>query len=440
MRKIDILKTSWSNLKRNKTRSTLTIIAVFVGSATIMTTNSVGSGIKSYLDAQIGMLGDSRSLITTQKSTTSENANSPQKYDPTKVRAQPSGLSTPESSAGGSPFSSAFLLTQADISKLTKEPGVTSVKPLLSLLPDYITTGQGKYLIATQPAIVDSVSYSLAAGQNLDKSSTENQVLLPTFYLGALGFDSAQQAVGKNITLAVSDQLGNRKDFTAEVVGVVNKSFVSSNNLILNRSFTEKAVAYQDNGKPEASKNIYTAAIVKYQDSYSDQQLKTLQKDLEEQGYNAVTIKDQQKIVFNIVDAVIMVLNLFGVVALTAASFGIINTLYMAVQERTKEIGLMKAVGMGRGKIFALFSIEAAFLGLIGSTVGVLFAMGLGRVINNVASNGILKDFEGLQLLTFEFTSVITVIGVVTLIAFLAGTLPARKASKLDPIEALRYE
>jgi putative ABC transport system permease protein len=99
-----------------------------------------------------------------------------------------------------------------------------------------------------------------------------------------------------------------------------------------------------------------------------------LKDDLDSKGLKAVTIKDQQKIIFATIDAVVVILNIFGVVALTAASFGIINTLFMAVQERTKEIGLMKAVGMSKGKIFALFSIEATLLGLLGSLLGVAVA------------------------------------------------------------------
>ena len=112
----------------------------------------------------------------------------------------------------------------------------------------------------------------------------------------------------------------------------------------------------------------------------------------------------------------------------------------MAVQERTKEIGLMKAVGMSRRKIFSLFSIEAALLGFIGSALGVGVAMVLGGVINDVAAGSVLKGLEGLQLLTFNLRSSMTIIAIITFIAFLAGTLPARKASKLDAIEALRYE
>jgi putative ABC transport system permease protein len=112
----------------------------------------------------------------------------------------------------------------------------------------------------------------------------------------------------------------------------------------------------------------------------------------------------------------------------------------MSVQERTKEIGLMKALGMGRRKIFALFSIEAVLIGFWGSILGIIFANFLGKIVNNLSTKGFLKDFPGLNLLSFPAkASTIIVVGIM-LIAFLAGTLPARRASRKDPIDALRYE
>jgi putative ABC transport system permease protein len=193
-------------------------------------------------------------------------------------------------------------------------------------------------------------------------------------------------------------------------------------------------------GKTAEQKSIYSAFFAEFKPDLSEEQIDTLKDNLDSKDLKAVTIKDQQKIIFATIDAVVVILNIFGVVALTAASFGIINTLFMAVQERTKEIGLMKAVGMSKGKIFALFSIEATLLGLFGSLLGVGAASILGRIANNIATEGFLKDFEGLTLLSFRWQSITVIVLIITFIAFLAGTLPARKASKLDPIEALRYE
>ena len=141
-----------------------------------------------------------------------------------------------------------------------------------------------------------------------------------------------------------------------------------------------------------------------------------------------------------VINGIIGVLNAFAVIALIAAGFGIVNTLLMSVQERTREIGLMKAMGMGGGKIFALFSVEAIFIGFLGSALGAGIAVGLGSVISSVLSNTVLSALPGLHIMLFTPASVATIIGVVMLIAFLAGTLPARRAAKQNPIDALRYE
>jgi putative ABC transport system permease protein len=119
---------------------------------------------------------------------------------------------------------------------------------------------------------------------------------------------------------------------------------------------------------------------------------------------------------------------------------GIVNTLLMSVQERTREIGLMKAMGMSGGKIYALFSTEAVFIGFLGSAMGALVAIGVGSAISNVLSETLLSDLQGLDVLKFAPASVAGIVLVVMLIAFLAGTLPARRASKQNPIDALRYE
>jgi putative ABC transport system permease protein len=165
-----------------------------------------------------------------------------------------------------------------------------------------------------------------------------------------------------------------------------------------------------------------------------------LQNRLKAEGYSGETVKDQISTVFTVISALTDVLDGFGAITLLAAAFGIVNTLYMSVSERTKEIGLMKALGMGKQRIFLLFSIEAILIGFWGSVIGVGFANIIGRLVDDISSKGFLKDFTGLQLLSFPARPSITIILAIMLIAFLAGTLPARRASQKDPIDALRYE
>ena len=139
-------------------------------------------------------------------------------------------------------------------------------------------------------------------------------------------------------------------------------------------------------------------------------------------------------------DAITTVLTIFGAISLLAASIGIINTLYMAVQERTREIGLMKSMGLSKAKIFGMFSIEAIALGFWGGILGLIIAYIARAVVNPLASRTFLAGLPGFTLVEFNPLYLVIIIVVVMVIAFLAGTLPARRAAGKDPIEALRYE
>ncbi|MGH7920828.1 MAG: ABC transporter permease, partial [Candidatus Dormibacteraceae bacterium] len=169
-------------------------------------------------------------------------------------------------------------------------------------------------------------------------------------------------------------------------------------------------------------------------------QIETMKRTLRGEGYSAQTIQDEQSSIFSEVNAIIVVVDMFAAIALLAASFGIINTLLMAVKERTREIGLMRALGMSSRRVFVLFSIEAVLIGFWGSLLGTGFAILAGEAVNAVGRNGFLKSCPGWSLLTFPPTTIVAVIAGIMLIAFVAGTLPALRASRKDPIEALRYE
>ena len=122
------------------------------------------------------------------------------------------------------------------------------------------------------------------------------------------------------------------------------------------------------------------------------------------------TVADQIGDFKTVIDAIILVLNGFAILALLAAGFGIVNTLLMSVQERTREIGLMKARGMSGGKVYTLFSLEAVVIGFLGSAIGAGVAIGLGSALSAVLSQGLLSGLPGLNILLFEPASVAFVI------------------------------
>jgi len=159
---------------------------------------------------------------------------------------------------------------------------------------------------------------------------------------------------------------------------------------------------------------------------------------LEDEFY-AQTAEDLQGVIFSIVNILQGIVLGFGVIALIASVFGIINTQYISVLERTREIGLMKALGMRGGGVSRLFQFEAAWIGFLGGVIGAAIAVVLGILFNPTITE-LLGLGEGNYLLIFQPLPLIGMVIVLMLIAMLAGWFPARKAAKLDPIEALRTE
>ena len=158
--------------------------------------------------------------------------------------------------------------------------------------------------------------------------------------------------------------------------------------------------------------------------------------------YQGTTIAGQLGTFQTVIDGISLVLNAFAIIALLAAGFGIINTLLMSVQERTREIGLMKAMGMSGARIFALFSTEAVFIGFLGSAIGAGIAILVGGVVSKVLGAGPLKALAGLQILQFTPASILTVLLLLLVmgISLVAAVLPAGRAARQSPIDSLRYE
>lgn len=431
MKITDIILTASSNLKRAKLRSFLTIIAIFIGSLTLTLTNGLGSGISSYIDRQVNSLGAKDVLVIQPKTKSATDDNGkPQKYEEGVQQAAsggPGGFVQPK-------------LLESDLEKIRQVNGIVSATPTRTVQTIYIIGANNEKFQSSSSQYIDGTNLDLAAGSLISNTATENQVLIPLNYVEALGFKNNSEALGKTVTLAVKTARGEVREVTAVVKGVKQPSIISASGSTLNQPLLTELFDIQSEGLPQAKRDEFNAVIARFPSDYSESQIADLKKALDGKDYTAATIQDQIGIIKQVINAIIGVLNFFAAIALLAASFGIVNTLLMAVQERTKEIGLMKAMGMSSSRIFLLFSIEAAMLGFWGSLIGVGVAEILGRVANKIASDGFLKDLIGLTLLSFPWQSVVMIILLIMLIAFLAGTLPARRAAKQNPIDSLRYE
>lgn len=428
MKFTDILRTANANLFRSKARTILTIISIFIGAFTLTLTVGISSGISSYIDEQLGNVGAENVLIV-QPKVDVDFGSGPKEYDPEKK------------SVNGASLTQIPTLSPADIEKVAATPGIVRVEPSRSTAVEYAQYTDNKKFELTVSSYMDETNLELEAGKLPDNKSDQYQLLLPVSYIAPMGLGSANEAVGKQVNLAViSPATGQQTVVAATVVGVQSTSLLTSAGASGNKSLQVSLDNARTIGMPASVRDQFSAAAAYMKPDLSKEEVDRIKKDLANEGFDAMTIQDQIGVIDQVIKAITYVLLFFGAIALLAASFGIINTLFMAVQERTKEIGLMKAMGMSKRRVFTLFSVEAILIGFWGSILGVLAAIGVGNIANGIATDTFLKDLDGFELTVFPLGSIAIIMLIVMAIAFLAGTLPARRAAKQNAIDALRYE
>lgn len=422
MQFFDIIKTAHSNLFRSKGRTILTIIAIFIGAFTIYLTTGINNGVNDYIDKQVNNVGGEDQLIIMPSSGDPES-DGPQAYDPDK------NVSATQSN-----------MTQADIDAIAEMDNVKTVKPYSYFTTDYIEGANEKKYVFSATGVSD-INIDMEVGRDVARDTDKYEVALDPEYVKALGYKNAKAAIGKKVTIQTSSSATDKHEaLEATIVGVRTVSVINGGESILSQPLVDKITSINEDGLPDTMKNQYMAAFATMKAGLSEKQVNKLKQQLTDKGYASQTIEDQIGMIRQVINAITGVLTLFGAIALLAASFGIINTLYMSVQDRTREIGLMKAMGMSNSKVFLTFSVEALLIGFWGAVLGILGAMGAGVLINKIAVDSFLEGLTGFTLIQFSLPSTALIILIIMAIAFLAGTLPANRASRLDPINALRYE
>jgi putative ABC transport system permease protein len=173
----------------------------------------------------------------------------------------------------------------------------------------------------------------------------------------------------------------------------------------------------------------------------SPAQVDGLETSIKNMGFGAFSLLDASKSLRTFFSVFDLLLGIFGSLALTVATLGIVNTLVMAILERRREIGVLKALGAADSDVQQLFFVEAGVMGLFGGVFGVLFGWLLGRAIT-LGTNVYLhrQNLNSIELSSVPWWLVFIALGFAVLVSLVAGLYPASRAAKLNPVDALRYE
>lgn len=405
------VKMAFRSIAGNKLRTFLTMLGIIIGVGAVVTISSIGAGLKDEVGKQVGDLG-ANVIFVLPGQVISNDKNGKQSFNPTASI----GTST---------------LTDTDVASIRKTQGVQAAAPL-SLISGIVTHNStpdpAALLLATTPTLSDvlaSPKVSLGRSFKPTESVQFVAVLGPNARDTLFGKDA--QALGQTISI---------RDHAFTVIGI---NAASGNNSGLSQSpgFDDAVFIPSGTVKTVTGQEPQIFRIAVKADSQSDvkptvDRIKSVLKKNHggQTDFSVLTQDDLLSTVSTILNALTSAIAAIASIALLVGGIGIMNMMLVSVTERTREIGLRKAVGATSRLVLLQFLIEAIVLSLLGGALGVGLALAGGTAAGHAI--GITP--------VFATATIVTAFAISVGIGVIFGIAPAIKAARMKPIDALRYE
>ncbi len=444
----DMTELAVRNLREAILRNSLTTLGVAVGVASLVAMLSLGVGLQQLASSRLTKSGLFDSIFVTAK---------------TNLRGPGAG---PPATRAASP--KARPLDEDARAELTKLPNVIEVYPQIRFFTEVRFDGKP---FATVVAGLPESSKQSGAFDGMQggffSSPKADEAILQIEFAKEL-IPQTKDLIGKDLVLRYAERqsLASESGGAAQnsggfsvvpkekhlrIIGVVETEPASgfggfgSGRLLIPLPVAETLRAAQVNDLRDVlrsgsstDKPAYASLSVRVK---SPSLVDATEKKIKDLGFSAFSLLDASKslrIFFSVFD---LLLGIFGSLALAVATLGIVNTLVMAILERRREIGVLKALGAADGDVKQLFFVEAGVMGLTGGVLGVLLGWMIGQALT-LATNIYLKrqELPGVQISSVPLWLIAGAIGFAVLVSLIAGLYPASRAAKLNPVDALRYE
>lgn len=273
-----------------------------------------------------------------------------------------------------------------------------------------------------------------------DIKETTGEILIGEGIIKQLNIEPAD-IINKKIQLIINNSTKNgldvkpiTKEFT--IVGVVDENFDDGQKFVMSANDAAQLKGFSTfENEYLKSKGYDSIEIVT--NKISDVQ--PVSDEIKDSGYYYKSSIDTAKQVESSMEGIKTAFAVLGVIVLVVSAIGIVNTMTMAVIERTKSIGVMKAVGANSGAIRIIFLTQSSLIGFIGGVFGILIGLGINQIVQSIANSKITSSGMTTSIsvgLPWYYTVGILIFAMA--IALVSGIYPANQASKLEPIEALR--